>query len=323
MRRREFLATLTGCCFGGAELAKAQAAPRVGILMAYSREDQEAQSWVQTFVEALRELTSTEIEIESEWAASAGELHMRAQKLVGRNPRVLIAGNTPALRALRQTAPSVPIVFTNVADPVGQGVADSLARPSGNITGFGAFEFSLGGKWVQVIKEFSPETERLVALYNEATAPFWPLFMSFVETAASSLQLSVTRAQISSRGEFASVIRAHTQPPHTALVIFPAAMFTNNRDEIIELINRSRAPAIYSYRFWAANGGLMSYGVDVHDLFRRAASYVALILRGRPAIELPIQQPTKLQFVINLKTAKALGLTIPPTLLARADEVIE
>jgi putative ABC transport system substrate-binding protein len=291
--------------------------------MAHSREDQEAQSWVQTFVKALRELTSTEIEIESEWATSGDELHTRAQKLVGRNPRVLIAGSTPALRALRHTAPSVPIVFTNVADPVGQGVADSLARPSGNITGFGAFEFSLGGKWVQVIKEFSPETERLVALYNEATAPFWPLFMSFVETAASALNLSVTRAQISSRGEFASVIRDHTQPPHTALVIFPAAMFTNNRDEIIELINGSRAPAIYSYRFWAANGGLMLYGVDVHDLFRRAASYVALILRGRPAIELPIQQPNKLQFVINLKTAKALGLMIPSTLLARADEVIE
>jgi putative tryptophan/tyrosine transport system substrate-binding protein len=163
----------------------------------------------------------------------------------------------------------------------------------------------------------------LVALYNEATAPFWPLFISFVETAASSLRLSVTRAQISSRGEFASVIRAHTEPPHTALVIFPAAMFTNNRDEMIELINHSRAPAIYPYRFWAANGGLMSYGVDVHDLFRRAASYVALILGGRPAIELPIQQPNKLQLVLNLKTANALGLTIPPTLLARADEVIE
>ena len=168
-----------------------------------------------------------------------------------------------------------------------------------------------------MIKEFSPETERLVALYNEATAPFWPLFMSFVEAAASSLQLSVTRAQISSRGELASVIRAHTQPAHTALVIFPAAMFTNNRDEIIELINRSRAPAIYSYRFWAANGGLMSYGVDVHDLFRRAASYVALILRGRPAID----GPTKVQvqsWLWAIRSSRLMGGLLAKVALGNA-----
>ena len=235
---------------------------------------------------------------------------------------MIIAVTTAAAAALRQQTLSIPIVFVLVADPVGQGFVTNLARPEGNITGFTNFEFSMGGKWLQVLKECAPGISA-VAVVFDPNLPSWAPFLRSIESAAPPFGIRLTPAAVRDAADIERRLAAFAREPNGALIILASPVTMQNRQSIIAATARYRLPAVYPFRVFTVNGGLISYGVDVPDLFKRAASYVDRILRGAKAAELPVQNPTKYELTINLKTAKALGLMVPPTLLARADEVIE
>jgi putative tryptophan/tyrosine transport system substrate-binding protein len=243
--------------------------------------------------------------------------------MVRLNPDVLMAATTPAVIALQRETRSIPIVFANVADPVGQGIIASFAKPGGNTTGFGAFEFSVAGKWVQVIKEIAPSVIQIGVIFNPETAPYYRSFLPFVETASRQLGVKQIVIPIHDSNRIVDTLEQLAKEPNTGVIVTPAALFTNAREVIITTAARLRLPTVYPYSHFAENGGLVSYGFDVRDMFQRAAAYVDRILKGAKPANLPAQQPTKFELVVNLKTAKALGLTVPPSLLARADEVIE
>ena len=246
-----------------------------------------------------------------------------AADLMAHSPDVIVAAATPALAAVWRETRSVPIVFVNVADPIGQGFVAGMAHPGGNVTGFTSFEFSTGGKWVEVLKEISPSLVRIVVIYHPATAPYFPLFFRSIEAAAPSFAVKPIVTPVYDAAEIERVIATAAQEPNSGLIVVPSAFMTTHRELIIGAAARDRLPAVYGYSYYAASGGLVSYGFDVRDLFRRAASYVDRILKGAKPGDLPVQAPNTFQLVINLRTAKALGLDVPPTLLVRADEVIE
>ena len=230
--------------------------------------------------------------------------------------------STPVVAALRQGTP-VPIVFVQVTDPIGQGFVVSLARPGGNITGFTNFEPAMGSKWLEMLKEIAPGLARVALMFNPDTAPFVRMFWQPVEDAAPSFDVKPIQAPVRDAGEIEHAIEAFARDANGGLMVLPDISTANHRDLIIALAARHRLPAVYPYRYFAANGGLISYGSDVADVYRRAASYVDRILKGEKPSALPVQAPAKYELVINLKTAKTLGLDVPPTLLAPADEVIE
>jgi putative ABC transport system substrate-binding protein len=234
---------------------------------------------------------------------------------------VIFAGNTPSVEALLRETRTIPIVFANLADPVGTGLIESLARPGGNATGFAGYEYSLGGKWLEMLKEIAPTVTRVAVLFNPETAPFAQQYLSFIETSAAGFGVTANAAPIRSINEMEAAMEA--QALGGGLVVLPDTFTFSNRAPLIAQAARHRLPAIYAARGQAIDGGLLSYGPDPVDLYRRAASYVDRVLRGAKPADLPVQAPTKYELVINLKTAKALGLEVPPTLLARADEVIE
>ena len=244
-----------------------------------------------------------------------------AAELVDLKPDVIVAAATPALAAMAQETPSIPIVFVNVADPVGQGFVPNFARPGGNITGFTSFEFSMGGKWVETIHEIRPSVTRAAVIFNPATAPYFPFFLHSIQTAASSFQIGIDVSPVHNTADVERTVRQLASD--ACLIVVPSTFMTTHRELVIGLAAQRNIPAIYGFGYYARDGGLVSYGFDVRDIFIRAASYVDRILRGTHPADLPVQVPTKYELVINLKTAKALGLEIPPTLLARADEVIE
>jgi putative tryptophan/tyrosine transport system substrate-binding protein len=224
--------------------------------------------------------------------------------------------------ALKRATQSVPIVFANIADPVGQGLVASLAHPGGNMTGFGAFEFTVGGKWVQGLKEFVPSARHFGVIVNPETAPFYRNFLPFIEEAAQQAGIVPHLTRIESADQLVNTIEELAKQTE-GLVALPGAQFTTNKELIVSTIARLGIPTMYSYTFWVRAGGLISYGFDVDDIFQRAANYVDVILKGARVQELPVQHPTQFQLAINLKTARALGIPVPNTLLARADEVIE
>ena len=230
---------------------------------------------------------------------------------------------TPVMAALREQGLSVPIMFVQVTDPVGQGLVPNLARPGGHITGFINFEFSIGTKWLETLKQIAPRVTRVALIYNPETAPYADLFQRPVEAAAPAFAVTPIAVAARSVAELERAVDAFARTPTGGLLVLPDVTNLIHRDQIIALAARHRLPAVYPYRYYAASGGLLSYGSEQADLFRRAASYVDRILKGTSPGELPVQAPTKYELVINLKTAKALGLDVPPTLLARADEVIE
>jgi ABC-type uncharacterized transport system substrate-binding protein len=238
-------------------------------------------------------------------------------------PDVLVAGNTPAVVSLLRETRTIPIVFTLLSDPVGTGVVASLARPGGNATGFTAFEYSLAGKWLEILKDIAPAVTRVALLFNPETSPYAKHYLSFIETAAPAFKVVVTSASIRSISEMEGALTAHARELGGGLVVLPDAFTFSNRNPLISAAARHHLPAIYALRGQAVDGGLVSYGPDTVDLWRRAAAYVDRILRGANPAELPVQQPTRYELLINLNTAKALGLTVRPSLLARADEVIE
>jgi putative tryptophan/tyrosine transport system substrate-binding protein len=247
-------------------------------------------------------------------------LRTLASELVALTPDVFLAGSSPPLAALRRATTTIPIVFVLVSDPVGQGFVESLARP--NITGFTNFEFSMIGKWVELLKEIAPRTKRIAVIFNPETAPYTPRYLHPFEDAARSFAAEPATVPVHSDSEIESAIAALAQS-EGGIIVMTDPFTAVHRKVIVSLTRRYRVPAVYPYRFFTAEGGLMSYGVDIPDLFRRSASYVDRILSGAKPRDLPVQQPTKFEFVINLQTAQALGIDVPSTLLARADEVID
>jgi putative ABC transport system substrate-binding protein len=329
MRRRDFIALLGGAAACWPLRARAQQSNRlrlVGVLFAMSPSDPESELRVRAFEAGLRELGWTEgrnLRLEYRWApGDAALLHSQATELVGLAPDLILATSTPVLGALRQGNP-LPIVFVQVTDPVGGGFVPNLARPGGYLTGFTSFEFTIGSKWLEALKHVAPEVKRVALIFNPDTAPFAHLFWQPVVEAAPAFDVEPIQTPVRDAGEIKHAIETFAREAKGGLMVLPDVSSTNYRDLIIALAARHRLPAVYPYRHFAASGGLMSYGTDVADVFRRAASYVDRILKGAAPGDLPVQAPAKYEFVINLKTANTLGLTVPPLWLGRADEVIE
>jgi putative ABC transport system substrate-binding protein len=330
MRRREFISLLGGAALAWPLPLSAQhpsAMRRIGVLMGIAESDADAKPRAIAFQQGLQELGWTEgrnVRIEYRWAGADREhMHAYAAELVALAPDLILANTTPVVAALQQATRTIPIVFVNVVDPIGRGFVANLARPGGNITGFLIFEFSMGGKWLETLKQIAPHVKRVAIIFNPQTAPFSESFVRVVEAAAPAFTVETVSAKVRDNAELESVVTSFAGESDGGLIVLPDIFTTSHRDTIVTLAARHRLPAIYPFRYFAASGGLVSDGVDGTDLFRRSASYVDRILKGGKPGELPVQAPTKLELVINLKTAKALNLTIPPTLLARADEVIE
>ena len=328
MRRREFIAILGGVGLwpSRATAQQPQRVRQVGVLMSYLESDAEAQEWARVFVRALDSLgwrDGVNLKLHYRWRGAGSEmLRANAAELAGMGLDAVLAGATPAAIALKRATQSVPVVFANVADPVGQGLVASLAQPGGNMTGFGAFEFSIAGKWVQGLKELVPSAQKFGVIVNPETAPFYRNFLPFIEQAAQQAGIVADLTPIENVDQIANTIEQLAKQTH-GLIVLPGAQFTTNKELVVRTIARLGVPAMYSYTFWVTTGGLISYGFDPKDMFRRAANYIDLILKGTRVRELPVQQPTQFQLAINLKAARALGITVPNTLLAYADEVIE
>src|SRR5262249_6529727 len=251
------------------------------------------------------------------------QLQRLAKELVDLQPEVVLAMTTPSVNAVLRETRTVPIVFPQVTDPVAQGLVDSLDRPSASITGFTIFEPEIGSKLVQVLKEIAPVTARAAVIFNPDTAPYYKLYMSAIEAAAASYGMKALEAPAHTRAEIETAISALAREPAGGVIAMSDGFTVVHRDLIIALAARYRLPAAYGFRFFVADGGLISYGVDLSDMQRRAAIYVDRILKGAKPADLPVQLPTKFELTINLKTARELGLALPATVLARADAVIE
>jgi putative tryptophan/tyrosine transport system substrate-binding protein len=323
MRRREFIAAVTGAATWPL-IARAQRerVRLVGVLAGFSEEE------MRPLLAAFRSRMSQLGWIEGRNLAidvrlTAGE-HQRATAeagaLVGRNPDVIVAMGTPTLAAIHQH--SVPVVFTLVADPVRTGMIESLARPGGNATGFTNFEFSIGGKWLELLKEISPRLTHVTVIANPANPIANPLARVIEET-GRAISITVVTASAHGADDIQAIISTEGQQPSGGLIVLPDGLAVVHSGLIVELAERNRLPAVYPFRTFAAKGGLLTYGLDIPEIYRQAADYVDRILRGERPADLPVQAPTKFELVINLKTAKALNLTIPSSLLATADEVIE
>jgi putative tryptophan/tyrosine transport system substrate-binding protein len=330
MRRRDFIKAIVSSAAGWPLVARAQqtgAVRLIGVLMAYAESDATAQSWLAAFRAALAKLGWTEgsnLRIELRWsAADPDRIRTLAKELVDLRPNAIFSATTFATAALGRETRTIPIVFTASSDPVGSGLATSLAHPGGNITGFTVNDPALGGKWVELLKETAPRTERVALLFNPTTAPPLEFFMPSIQAAASSFPIEVSTAPVLAKDEIEGVIATQARSPVGGLIVMPDAFNVVNRELIIALAARYGVPAIYYNRFFSESGGLISYGEDRTELFRLAAGYIDRILKGAKPADLPIQLPAKFELVINLKTAKALGLSVPPLMLGRADDVIE
>jgi len=264
------------------------------------------------------------IRIDTRWAAFDAESRQRfAKELIAQQPDLILSHSTPTTAELLLQTRTIPIIFATVTDPVGSGFVANLPRPGGIVTGFTLVEPTMAAKWVELLKEIAPHVNRVAMLFNPATATYADYFLKPFEAAALSFAVEAIAAPARDTSELQSVIAAQVREPNGGLIVMPDSFTDANREEITSLAARYHLPAVYAYRFFAERGGLLSYGADLSDNFRRAAEYVDRILKGERPADLPVQAPTKYELVINLKTAKALGLKIPPSLLARADEVIE
>jgi putative tryptophan/tyrosine transport system substrate-binding protein len=328
LKRREFISLLGGAA-AWPVAARAQQPDRmrlIGVLMAYAESDSIAQSWVAAFRAALEKLGWVEgsnLRIELRWsAADADRMRTLAKELVDLRPNAIFGVTTPAIGALARETRTIPIVFASVSDPTGAGYVESLARPGGNITGFmTGNDPALGGKWVELLKQIAPHTVRVGLLFNPATTVPLQTFMPSIQAAASVFAVQVSAAPVHGKDEIEGVIAAQARDPGGALIVMPDVFNDVNRELIIVRAARYGVPAMYYNSFFS--GGLISYGAARAEQFRLAAGYVDRILKGEKPADLPVQAPTKFELIINLKTAKALGLAIPDKLLAIADEVIE
>jgi putative ABC transport system substrate-binding protein len=327
--RREFITLLGGAAAAWPLAARAQQPERVrriGVLMGLAENDPEGQARVAAFRQGLEQLRWTDgrnARIDYRWAAGEGSRAVTyAAELVALSPDVIFAGAVSALAPLQSATKTIPIVFAQVSDPVGGGFVVSLARPGGNITGFTQYEYTTGVKWLELLKEIAPGVARVAFLYDPAN-PTSAGFLRTIEPGTPSLGVQVSTYAVRETAEFERAIDAFAAEPNGGLIILPSLSATIHRELIVAGAARHRLPVVYPYRLFATSGGLASYGVDNIDMYRRAAGYVDRILKGASPAELPVQQATKFELIVNLKTARALGLEVPPTLLARADEVIE
>jgi putative tryptophan/tyrosine transport system substrate-binding protein len=328
MRRREFIAGVATGAVTWPLAARAQQVElvrRVGVLMG-GGEDNRSRVWLNALINGLKDAGWDEarnIAIHPRWpGGDPVQIGLRAKEIVALRPEVIVAGTTLGVRALREETKSLPIVFANVTDPVETGLVASLARPGGNTTGFSSFAYSLGGRWVQLLKTIAPQIGHVAIMFNPDTAPFDHQVFASIESAKQTLGVSISAALVRTALDIEAVT-ARGQDSNHGLVVLPDTFSVSNSKLIIDLTARHRIPTVYPLRFWALDGGLISYGPDAADLYRRAASYVDRILRGEKAGDLPVQEPIKFELLINMKAAKTLGLTIPETLLATADEVIQ
>jgi putative tryptophan/tyrosine transport system substrate-binding protein len=326
MRRREFMTLMGGTAVAWPLAARAQRGfRRLGVLMGTEPTDADGQARLAALRKALGLLGWREggdLEALVWWSTENTYIEMFAVQIVQLKPDVILSNGTPATIAFQQQTKDIPVVFTMVTDPVGQGLVKSLAQPGANLTGFTNFEFSMGGKWLGLLKEVSPKVAHVGVLYHPHTAPYAASFLEPLQAGAAASSIQVQPAEIHDAFDVERVI--DTLPINSSgLVIIPSTFMTGHRDLIVAAAARHAVPAIYPFRYFATAGGLIAYGADGADIHSRAASYVDRILKGAKPAELPVQQPTKYELVINLKTSRALGLDVPPTLLARADEVIE
>jgi putative ABC transport system substrate-binding protein len=333
MKRREFITLLCGAAASWPLAARAQQFDRprrVGVLLGLAETDPEAQVTVATFQKALKELGWTaggNVRIEYRWASGdTARMRAYAAELARLTLDLIFTSGTLQTAALRQAAPTTPIVFVNVTDPVASGLVSSLAHPGGNITGFTNFELTMGGKWLETLKEVAPSLNRVAVILNpENTAVSGQVSgqLRSIEAAAPTLGVQVSAAPVRGAAEIEHAIDAFASGANSGLVVITDFITNANRELIITLAARHRLPAVYTSRFFVTDGGLVSYASDDIDQYRRAATYVDRILKGAKPSDLPVEAPTKFELVINLKTAKALGLDVPAPLLTRADEVIE
>jgi putative tryptophan/tyrosine transport system substrate-binding protein len=330
MRRRDFVAGLGSTAVLLPLESRAQSSPRqrrLGVLIGALPSDPGGQTQVTAFVKALAELGWIEgrnIAIAYRWSgANIALAEVSAKELMAFNPDILLVRSTPPTIALQRATSTIPIVFVNVAEPVSSGIVPNLARPGGNVTGFTSFGASIGGKWVQLLKEVAPQLVRIGIIYNSQTAPFAGLFLRSIEEAAPRVGVEIIAMPVQSETDIVAALTSLAQRPSTGMVQILDTFTLEHRNMIIELAARLSLPALYSNRLATASGGLIAYAVDALDQFQRAATYVDRILNGAKPADLPVQQPTRFELSINLKTARALGLEIPTQLLATADEVIE
>jgi ABC-type uncharacterized transport system substrate-binding protein len=329
MRRREFITLLTGTTVMRPIAAWAQQREqiaRIGVLMSAASEDPEGQARIAAFRQDLQKLGRTEgqnVRIDVRWAGGDAALDRRfATELAALAPDVILATASQTVAALQAVTRTVPIVFAHAVDPVGAGFVDSLARPGGNATGFVLFEYGMGAKWLELLKEIAPNVTRVAVLRDPAIAAGTGQFGA-IQSVAPSLGVELTPVNVRDPGEIERAISAFARSSNGGLIVTAAPLALFHRDLIVTLAARHKLCAVYSVRPFVTAGGLIYYGTDIYDLYRRAAGYIDRILRGEKPSDLPVQAPTKFETVINIKTAKALGITMPASLLTRADEVIE
>jgi len=328
MQRRQFIALLGGAATWplGARAQQGERMRRIGVLLPASADDARFQTFVGAFLQELQSLgwsIGRNVRIDTRWAtANAAAIRRQAAELVALTPDVILAHGASTLGPLLEATRTVPIVFPVTADPVGAGFVDSLARPGGNATGFMAIEYSMGGKWLELLRQIAPGVIR-VAVFRDASIPSGNALFGVIQAMAQALKVEVTPVNMRDADEIERVLAAFARAPGGGLIVTGSALAYNYSDLIITLAARHKLPAVYYEHSVVAAGGLMSYGPDFVDQYRQAAGYVDRILKGEKPADLPVQAPKKYELIINLKTAKALGLTVPPSLLASANEMIE
>jgi len=327
MRRREFISLLGGAAAWPLSVRAQQRERmrRIGVLINHAENDPTGQGYMAAFRQGLQDLgwadgRNTRVDIR--WGAGRNDRYRQyAAELVGLAPDVILAATTPAVAALKAASRTVPIVFVTVVDPVGSGLVTSLPRPGGNATGFTVFEYAIAAKWLELLKEIAPHVTRAAVLRDADVAAGIGLFAAVQTVAPMGIELSVIGTE--GTAEIEQAVAAFAREPNGGLIVTASAFGANHTDWIVALVAKHRLAAVYPSRYFTAAGGLISYGPDQVEPYRRAADYVHRILKGEKPADLPVQAPTRFQMIINLKTAKALGLTVPTTLLSRADEVIE
>jgi putative tryptophan/tyrosine transport system substrate-binding protein len=330
MRRREFIGLVGTAATVWSLAARAQQADpirKLGVLVNFTSDDPEGEARIQAFSQSLRKLGWIEgdnLQTEIRWAGDdADRYHRYAKELVSSAPHVILASASPSVSALQQVTQSVPIVFANVIDPVGAGFIASLARPGGNTTGFTAFEYSISSKWLELLNELVPGLKRVAVVREPSIAAGIGQFAAIQTLASSSSGLELTAIDPRDSKQIERALTAFAREPNGGVIVTASASAVTHRDLLLALALRYRLPAVYPFRYYVASGGLAAYGPDTIAVYVRAADYVHRILKGAKPADLPVQAPTKYELVINLKTAKALGITVPSKLLAVADEVIE
>jgi len=328
IRRRKFLAALGGAAAAWPLAARAQQRERIrriGVLITLAADDPEAQARIGAFLQGMQEFGWTlgrNVRIDYRWARDVNSISRYATELVALAPDVILANANPSVVALQRATPSVPIVFVAVTDPVAASFVENLARPGGNATGFSVGEYGTSAKWLELLKEIAPSITQVAVLQDPQNLSSLPQFAA-IQSVAPSLGVELKSLPLRDVGEIERILAAFARGSNLGLIATRTQAANLRRDLIIALAARHRLPAVYPLRFFVTGGGLVSYGPDIVDQYRRAAGYVDRILRGEKPADLPVQAPTKYELVVNLKTAKALGLDVPPALLARADEVIE